>query len=131
MNTYLIDSHVWLWAASDPHKLSSKATRILRDPDCKLALSLASVWEIAIKVSKGKLSLSSTDNIDRVVLNVNADLGVSLLSITLEHIHRTHELPWLHKDPFDRMLIAQAISLNIPIITADPHFNSYPIEAIW
>ena len=131
MNTYLIDSHVWLWAASEPHKLSSKATKIMRDPDCKLALSMASVWEIAIKVSKGKLNLSSTDNIDRVVLNVNADLGVSLLSISLEHIHQTHQLPWLHKDPFDRMLIAQAHTLNIPIITADPHFKAYTIETVW
>lgn len=131
MNTYLIDSHVWLWAASEPHKLSSTAARIMRDPDCKLMLSLASVWEIAIKVSKGKLNLSSTDNIDRVVLNVNADLGVSLLSISLEHIHQTHQLPWHHKDPFDRMLIAQALTLKLPIISADPHFQLYDVPVIW
>lgn len=131
MNTYLIDSHVWLWAASEPKRLSREAASILRDPLNILNLSIASVWEIAIKVSKGKLDLSSTDSIDRIVTRVNADLGVTLLSITLEHVQETRQLPWIHKDPFDRMLIAQALTLHMPIITADPHFKNYDVKTIW
>lgn len=131
MSTYLLDTHVWLWANNSPSRLSPLAQELINDSRTSLQLSLASVWEIGIRVSTGKLIIANEERVDAYVARINALMGVTLAPITTRDVEAVTKLPWLHKDPFDRMLIAQAISLNIPIITADPHFNSYPIETIW
>ena len=131
MKSFLLDSHVWLWANNSPSRLSTAAQELINDSGTSLLLSLASVWEMAIKVSLGKLIISQSENIDDYVARINSLMGVTLAPITTRDVQAITTLPWIHKDPFDRMLIAQAITLNLPIITADPHFKGYGVEVVW
>lgn len=112
-------------------RLSPLAQELINDPKTSLHLSLASVWELGIKVSIGKLIIANEEDVDAYVARINSLLGATLIPITTRDVQTVTTLPWLHKDPFDRMLIAQARTLNIPIITADPHFKAYSIETIW
>jgi PIN domain nuclease of toxin-antitoxin system len=123
----LLDTHVFLWAITAPEKLSP-ATRRLIDSSERF-WSVASLWEALIKVQVGKLPLSLPAG-TFLVSQLRAN-GVSILPIKLEHALRVETLASYHRDPFDRMLIAQSLEENLPLITADPIFEKYPVRRIW
>jgi PIN domain nuclease of toxin-antitoxin system len=127
--TLLIDSHTLIWALDNPAKLTSVATTALQDPTNDLRISAASVWEIAIKVGKGNLplSLSFRTWMDKAI----ADLGLSIIPITLDHADRQSSLPFHHRDPFDRMLASQALIEGIPLVSSDSIFDTYGVNRIW
>lgn len=125
----LLDTHTLLWAADDPSKLTSAARAALQDPANDLLLSAATVWELAIKVGQGKLTLSMPYRnwMEKAI----ADLRLGLLPVTVEYAERLSTLPPHHKDPFDRLLIAQALVAGIPVVGADAAFDAYGVVRIW
>jgi len=125
----LLDTHTLIWAVDDPSKLSGPATTALQDPANELLLSAATVWELAIKIGQKKLTLSLPyrEWMDRAI----ADLELTLLSITVEYADKQAGLPSHHKDPFDRMIIAQALVDGVPVVCADPAFDVYGVTRIW
>jgi len=123
----LIDTHVFLWGIQSEEKLSGKVRTLL--PASDVWISVASLWEIIAKVQSGKLTLPKP-----VGAYVTAKLkanGVSVLSLTFDHVLRLEELQLHHRDPFDRILIAQSLAEELPLVTADPLFARYPVEVIW
>ena len=124
----LIDTHVLIWYLNGDKVLPSRTADILSNNDNKLFVSTISLWEIAIKISLGKLELSlSLKQIEEYL----KDKDVELLDIKFEPLIKLLDLPHHHRDPFDRLLIAQAISEKLTIISADRHFAAYPVEVIW
>jgi PIN domain nuclease of toxin-antitoxin system len=125
----LLDSHALIWYVDQDHLLSQTAHVAITDPANDLLLSAASVWEIAIKVglSKFTLTLPYRQWIDQAM----ADLGVTLLPITAEYAELQSRLPFHHRDPFDRLLVAQAKIENVPIVSTDPVFTQYGITRLW
>jgi len=123
----LLDTHVFLWAITDAEKLSP-ATRRLIDSSERF-WSVASLWEAVIKVQAGKLPLPLPAGA-YLVSKLTAN-GVTILPIKLEHALRVETLASHHRDPFDRMLVAQSLEEDIPLVTADPIFEKYPIRRIW
>lgn len=119
----LLDTHLLLWAAGQPEKLSAEARRLLEDPRSVLYFSAASIWEIAIKRSLGREDFRVEP---RVLRRGLLDNGYEELVITSEHALATDGLPPLHKDPFDRILLAQALSEGITLLTADATVAAYP-----
>ena len=126
---FIIDSHTLIWAADDPAKLPAKSLRLLLDPIHIRLVSVASVWEIAIKFGKGRLPLSLPFRpwIDKAI----ADLCLTILPIRLDHAERQTSLPAHHGDPFDRMLVAQSLVENIPLVSIDTIFDAYGVHRIW
>ncbi len=123
----LLDTHTLIWfVMGDPRISVSLRSQIENNDNL---LSIASVWEMAIKYSIGKLTLAPSFNefIEQQIITN----GIELMPITLEHIAVITTLPLHHRDPFDRMLIAQAIVENIPILSADQIFDAYPIKRLW
>ncbi len=125
----LIDTHALIWAADQPTKLSAAAVAALQDPDNDLVLSTGSIWEIAIKVGLRKLTLSQPYR--TWIEKAMADLGVTVLPITVEHADAQVGLPMHHRDPFDRLLAAQAQVEEIPLVSSDPKFDPYGITRLW
>jgi PIN domain nuclease of toxin-antitoxin system len=126
----LLDTHAFLWWASERGvRLSDRARDLLSDGANDVALSVASVWEIAIKVGGGRMILP--DAVERYIPDRLRHHGFELLSIELPHAFRAGTLPRLHGDPFDRMLVAQAQIEGLPILTADPAISRYDVETIW
>ena len=123
----LLDTHVFLWAQDAPKRLGVSFD-ILADPDNDRFLSVASAWEIAIKWSTGKLVLSEPPA--RYVPSRLSSLAGSPLAVTMEHALAVAELPRLHADPFDRVLVAQAQLLDLTIVTADPAVAQYEVDSI-
>ncbi len=124
----LLDTHTFLWAIADEGKLSRRAKQIYTGSN-DLWLSAASMWEILIKVQAGKLPLPEPAG--PYLVKKLAQNQIELLPITLDHVLGIESLPFHHRDPFDRLLIAQAIKEKWPIITADPWFSRYPVDVIW
>jgi PIN domain nuclease of toxin-antitoxin system len=123
----LLDTHAFLWWVTDDRRLTRRARHTIGGTDC--LLSVASCWEMAIKVSLGKLTVPGA--VDRFVqqqLEVN---GFNLLPIALEHTGRVAALPFHHRDPFDRLLAAQALSEGLSLVTADPGFRRYGVTRVW
>ena len=125
----LLDTHAFLWLAHGNPSLSAVAKAAIADPNNDLYLSVASVWELAIKVSYGKLVLSDP-------LGVLIDRWLILEQIQLLEIRKPHALivttlPLHHRDPFDRILIVQAISEQFTLVSADSQFGAYPIPLLW
>jgi len=126
----LLDTHAFLWWASDRGaRLSDRARDLLGDGTNEVAVSLASVWEIAIKVGVGRMDLP--DAVERYIPERLRHDGFELIPIELRHAFRAGTLPRIHGDPFDRMLVAQAQVEGIPILTADPAISRYDVETIW
>ena len=125
----LIDTHVLLWALHDHAKLSRKAAKLITHPDTQMSLSIASLWEIAIKSSSGKLKLgrSYKEFLDEFVLSH----PIQIQPITVNALVENEKLPRHHRDPFDRVIIAQALDLRVPILTADAGFAKYGVKVIW
>jgi PIN domain nuclease of toxin-antitoxin system len=119
----LLDTHVLLWAAGLPERLSVAARRLIEDPDNELMFSAASIWEIAIKNGLGRDDFSADA---RLVRRGLLDNGYSELPVGSEHAVEIDALPTLHKDPFDRILIAQALVEGITLVTADAIVAQYP-----
>ena len=125
MTAFLVDTHVWLWLQSSPEKLDTELLGRLGDESNDLLLSAASSWEISIKYSLGKLKLPEPPQTyvpDRMRRSGTGSLPV-------EHVHAlgVAELPQLHRDPFDRLLIAQARALGLVLVTADPQIIRYDV----
>lgn len=119
----LLDTHLLLWAASEPERLSAKARRLISDPKNELLFSAASLWEVAIKRGLGR----SDFRVDtRLLRRGLVDNGYSELQITSDHVVTIESLPPIHKDPFDRLLVAQATVEAVTLLTADPLVARYP-----
>jgi PIN domain nuclease of toxin-antitoxin system len=124
----ILDTHAFLWALAGDARMSRHARDIFAG-STDLSLSIASVWEILIKVESGKLKFPRPAG--PYVLSRLAENGIKSLPISLDHLLALERLPMHHRDPFDRMLIAQSMEEDWPIITADPVFKQYPIRVIW
>jgi PIN domain nuclease of toxin-antitoxin system len=124
----LLDTHTFLWAIAEDEKLSRRARQIYTSSS-DLWLSVVSVWEILIKVETGKLPLPEPAG--PYLTKKLAKEQIEILPVTLNHVLEIEALPPHHRDPFDRMLIAQCIQEGWPIITADPQFARYPVDVIW
>ena len=127
---YLLDTATFLWVTFDElEKIPAMGVSILQESKNQIYLSTVSVWEIAIKYSIGKLKLKMPP--DKFVIEHAAKTDLTPLSITHQHALEVAKLPFHHKDPFDRLLIAQALAEEIPIMTPDLHFKKYGVEVIW
>lgn len=125
---FLLDTHAFLWFVNDSQQLSLEAKNLI-ESDVDLFLSIASLWEIAIKMSLGKLTLPDTyDKFIHQQIGLN---DVEILPINLAHLNVVATLPFHHRDPFDRLLIAQAMVENVPIVSADSFFDAYLISRAW
>jgi len=125
----LLDTSTFLWFISDSDRLSAKARNYIADLENDLILSIASLWEIAIKTSIGKLELLRPfDQLMPAQLEENA---IEVLPIKLDHLSNIISLELHHRDPFDRLLIAQSITERMPVITSDAAFAKYSVDIIW
>lgn len=124
----LLDTQCWLWMQAEPTRLSARSRKLIVEPTNELFLSVASVWEIAIKTELGKLKLPVP--VDEYVTSRLARQSVRSLPIEQAHALRVALLPRHHRDPFDRILIAQAQVESVPILTSDPAFRAYDAEVI-
>jgi PIN domain nuclease of toxin-antitoxin system len=124
----LLDTHAFLWAIAGDKRMSQNARRIFVGPS-NLSISIASLWEILIKVQVGKLDIPRPAG--PYVIDQLAENRIETLPINLDHLLAFERLPMHHRDPFDRILLAQAMEEGWPIMTADPVFKKYPIRVIW
>ncbi len=124
---YLIDTHILIWHAENSPKLSSRFAEILNNPSNNVVVSYASLWEIAIKQSLGKLEISMT--LSELENHLQQNL-FTLLQTSVEQLERLQKLPFHHNDPFDRLLIAQAQEEDFTIITEDSNFRYYEVNLL-
>ncbi len=126
---FLLDAHTFLWAITDDKRLSTTAREVFTRASNELLLSSASVWEILIKVQIGKLQVPlPTGNYLKRHLTAN---NIQVLPIRLEHVLRLEQLPLHHRDPFDRILVAQSLEEKMPIVSCDLLFKKYPVKVVW
>ncbi|MDQ7016131.1 MAG: type II toxin-antitoxin system VapC family toxin [Gammaproteobacteria bacterium] len=125
----LLDTHIFLWLNSEPAKLSVKALEACSNPDNHLYLSLISLWEIQIKAQLGKLHLQSSWQ--KMLEVQRVENGLQTLPLSENHIKQLGQLPSHHKDPFDRLLIAQAQTEEMLLVSADGVFTAYDVDLIW
>ena len=126
---YLLDTHTFIWLDSDPDKLSAAVTSLCSDPQNQLYLSIASVWEMQIKIQLRKLKLPTS--LAKTLEEQQTANRLLLLPIELTHILGLAALPDHHKDPFDRLLIAQANAEKMPLISDDPQIAKYSVTVVW
>ena len=126
---FLLDTHAFLWAVLDDPNLSDKARGLMLNADNELLVSPATYWEIAIKISVGKYTLN--DDFEGFVERQTVYSEFTLLPISVKHAAIVATLPFHHRDPFDRLLVAQAISEGIPIISTDRALDAYSVTRIW
>ena len=124
----LIDTHAIIWFITDNTKLPRKTKNIISSEDNNCFVSIASFWEIGIKHSIGRLKLG-TDL--KTIFRIIEDTGFKTLPLNPEHILKNSILPFYHQDPFDRILIAQALTENMLLISRDRQFKNYPVQVIW
>ena len=125
---YLLDTHVFLWLATDDPQLTEATRAIFIDSDQECFLSAASVWEMAIKSSLGKLGLATS--LSHLVRG-GLERGLRLLDVTAHHAYLIEHLPFHHRDPFDRILVAQAQHEGMNLISRDEQFDAYAVTRIW
>jgi PIN domain nuclease of toxin-antitoxin system len=125
----LLDTHAFLWWIGDDPRLSERAREVLSDGDNDLVFSAASGWEIAIKARLGRLHVPG--DLNTYLVRQLTENYTSVLPVHLSHALRVHALPDHHRDPFDRLLVAQAIVEEIPLLSADPRIARYPVEVVW
>lgn len=126
--SYLLDTHTFLWYVDNDDKLGDEVKNIISNPNNSIFLSIVSVWEMAIKVSIKKLEVPlPIAGFIREQLGIN---DITLLNIRVEHMDEVVELPFHHRDPFDRLIIAQAITEKMPIIGYDRAFEDYDVTLI-
>jgi PIN domain nuclease of toxin-antitoxin system len=124
----LLDTHAFLWFVTGDARLSRAARRALEAADNELILSAASVWELAIKAGLGRLTLPGS--VAEYVAEKVAQ-GLSVLSVDWTHAAAVEKLPPHHGDPFDRLLAAQALAENLPLVTGDREFRAYGVKVVW
>jgi PIN domain nuclease of toxin-antitoxin system len=127
--SFLLDTHAFPWMTADPDRLGPATRERVEDPSSELLLSIASVWEMAIKTSLGRLTLPGP--VDRFVREQLTATRTTLLGIDAAHAAVVAELPWHHRDPFDRLLVAQALSGGLVILSRDAAFDAYDVERVW
>ncbi len=129
---YLIDTHIFLWFVENSVKLRQNVKSIIEDKNSEIFISIASIWEISIKTSSGKLQIKGTFDSIKDDLTDNS---IEILLIDFAHTVENNKLPFHHRDPFDRIIIAQAIVENLDFISADAVFDEYlagkSIARIW
>ncbi len=125
----LADTHALLWAIDSPERLSSRARNALINPRNSISFSTVSLWEIAIKMSVGRLALEA-DWRD-LIESARQELRASWLLLEPGHCHEVAGLPWHHRDPFDRMLVAQAIAEGMTLISRDRRISRYAAHVLW
>lgn len=125
----LLDTHAFLWWISDDPRLSAPIRELVGNGESKLFLSAASGWEIAIKMRLGRLEVHGDP--EQFILEQLALNDIAVLPVSISHALRTVALPGHHRDPFDRMLVAQSQIERLPIVTADPLIARYAVEVIW
>jgi PIN domain nuclease of toxin-antitoxin system len=125
----LIDTHTFLWWVEDDASLSAKARAAIAEPGHECFFSVASGWEMAIKISLGKLKIPAA--LDRFLPEQLAANNFDVLGIETRHLTRVAALPFHHRDPFDRLLAAQAVEDKLTIVSADPIFKEYGVKRIW
>jgi PIN domain nuclease of toxin-antitoxin system len=125
----LLDTHAFLWWVTDAPELSRAARRAIADSRNECLLSIASCWEMAVKVGLGKLELSG--KIERFLPEQMTSNGIRELTIETRHATRVARLPFHHRDPFDRLLAAQALEEDLAIVSSDPVFKRYGLTRIW
>lgn len=125
----LVDTHVFLWWVEGDRALPAKARAALANQDNECLFSLVSAWELAIKAGLGKLKLAIP--VRRYVVENVAANGFRMLDIRMAHIGRVESLAQHHGDPFDRLLIAQALEEELPVVSADSVFRDYGVKRIW
>ncbi len=128
MSENLLDTHTFIWFINGDNELSRNARELIEADDSVNFISIASIWEIAIKISLGKLQLNTSfEEIDRQIDNN----GFHLLPITFEHTLLLSRLPFHHRDPFDRMIIAQSVANRLTVISKDSNLKNYTINLFW
>lgn len=125
MSRALLDTHALLWWLRDDDALSGSARALIADPETAPLASSVSVWEIAIKSARGKLEVHDE------LLDAIVDDGFTWLPVSPQHAWAVRTLPHHHGDPFDRLLIAQALAEGIPLVSNDPQLDAYGIERFW
>jgi PIN domain nuclease of toxin-antitoxin system len=124
----LLDTHALLWFQAGDRRLSQTARRAIESADAELVLSAASVWEMAIKASLGRLRLPGSVD---AYLTEKIGQGYRMLGVSWSHAARVEILPWHHRDPFDRILVAQALAERCPVVTRDRVFRKYGVTVLW
>ena len=125
----LLDTHAFLWFLDDSPRLSATARDLIEAPTSQPFLSVGSLWEMSIKISLGRLAIKQP--FAEFISQQLALNNIALLGITLEHTAAVTTLPFHHRDPFDRLLIAQAIREEMPIVSADVAFDAYAVRRLW
>src|SRR6266550_3726229 len=124
----LLDTHIFIWWADQPEELSDAALSPLEDEANELLLSVASVWEMQIKIQLGKLKLSLP--LKDLIRNQQETNELTVLPVALTHVLALNALPSHHKDPFDRLLIAQSLEENLTLVSADSQFLAYSVKLL-
>jgi PIN domain nuclease of toxin-antitoxin system len=119
---YLLDTHILLWTLVDPDKVPGPMRRLVEDSGNRVWFSAVSIWEIAIKHSLGKDDFPVEP---RTIWKAARETGLEELAVTAEHAVGVDTLPWLHRDPFDRLLVAQARTTGMKLLSLDPDINAY------
>jgi PIN domain nuclease of toxin-antitoxin system len=125
----LLDTHTFMWWDSDPRRIPADTFSLMQQPDNHILVSLVSLWEIQIKTQLGKLQLRTP--LSEIILYQQSENGITLLSITLQHIMEIDNLSLYHKDPFDRLLIAQSRIETATLISRGSVFKNYDCQVIW
>ena len=125
----LLDTHTFLWFVDDNPRLSQAARVLIEAEDSQPFLSMASLWEMAIKISLGKLQLGQP--FESFVPQQLAFNGIGVLNISMEHIAGIAKLPFHHRDPFDRLIAVQSKLEKMALVSADPSFDAYEIQRVW
>ena len=124
----LLDTHIFIWLQIELHKLSAKRLQMLEDENNRLFLSLASIWEIQLKIMLNKFKFPKP--LPEIIREQQLVNDLQILSITPEHIYELENLPFHHKDPFDRLLIAQATIEDFTLVTDEPKFSDYSVKLV-
>jgi PIN domain nuclease of toxin-antitoxin system len=127
--TVLMDTHSFIWFVDGSSQLSARARTLIEDPANDKLLSMASIWEMAIKISLGKLSISQ--HFEQFIPHQLQINGFEIFAIKFDHIAKVSHLPFYHRDPFDRLLIAQSLVEQIPVISVDSVFDTYSVQRLW
>lgn len=125
----LLDTHTFLWFVADDPRLSDTARVLIESDESQPFLSIASLWEMAIKISLGKLKLE--EPFETFIPQQLALNGIGILNLSLEHTAAIATLPFHHRDPFDRLIIVQAKIEKMPLVSIDPAFDAYEIKRVW
>lgn len=125
----LLDTHTLIWSADHPAHLTPAAIASLQDPANELLISAASLWELAIKIGQQKIALSMP--LLQWIASAIEDLHLGIVPVTPEYAERLSKLPPFHKDPFDRLIIAQSLVTGYPVVGVDAAFDAYGVVRIW